>query len=237
VGGEAVISDEIMIKNIIFDVYGTLISTGSGSVEATRRILNHKGLTLNPNDVYRVWKIYHREHMEALTEFVTEKEIFIKDLARIYEEYGIMGEAEKDVEPMLESLYGRCVFEDTLKVIADFKKKYRIAIGSTTDSLPLKENMALNGLEIEAVYTSESLQVYKPRGEFYKQILQRQGWKAAESLYVGDSYLEDVVGPKAIGMKAVLIDRKNRYVNENWLIAPDAVIKTLYELEDQVLEL
>ena len=34
----------MIIKNIIFDVYGTLISTGTGSVDATRKIFEKYNL-------------------------------------------------------------------------------------------------------------------------------------------------------------------------------------------------
>ena len=42
-----------MIKAIVFDAYGTLISTGNGSVEASERILanNNRG-NIDPKEFY-----------------------------------------------------------------------------------------------------------------------------------------------------------------------------------------
>ena len=42
-----------MIKTIIFDAYGTLISTGTGSIEATRAMLNHLNVSFDPSEFYK----------------------------------------------------------------------------------------------------------------------------------------------------------------------------------------
>ena len=49
---------------IIFDEYGTLISTGSGSFDATRKILSLQNEKhIYENKFYAKWKEYHRLHM------------------------------------------------------------------------------------------------------------------------------------------------------------------------------
>ena len=223
-----------MIKNIIFDVYGTLISTGNGSIEATRKILNLKKVNLSAENIYAKWKKIHRAHIDMLEEFVTEKEIFIRDLKKIYDEQGIEGEAEEDIYPMINSLYGRIVFDDTIESIAKLKANFKMAIGSTTDTEPLLENMKINNLMIDDVYTSEMLKTYKPKAEFYSSIIDKQKWSIEETIYVGDSYGDDIYGPKMIGMKAILLDRKKRYIIEELSIKPDGIINSLYELEDEI---
>ena len=42
-----------MIKNIIFDVYGTLICTGSGSVDATEKIFRKYKLEDTCQEIYK----------------------------------------------------------------------------------------------------------------------------------------------------------------------------------------
>ena len=233
-----------MIQNIIFDVYGTLISTGTGSIEATKEIFmsfiqSGKYLSLagiSPHDIYKKWKQYHREHIQTIENFRPEREIFVMDLAKLYQEFGISNCAEKDIMPMIRSLYGRKVFEDTLSSLEQLKSKYRIALGSTTDTEPLTENMVVNQLMVENVYPSESLKVYKPQPEFYRKILEKQAWNLEETVYVGDSYEDDIVGPKKLSMKAILLDRNHRYYGEQLKIKPDAVITSLNELKG-VLEI
>lgn len=219
-----------MIKNIIFDAYGTLISTGDGSIKATRKIWHRHDAQADAAAIYHEWKRYHRYHIDALTEFITEKEIFIRDLAKLYDKYHITSYAAVDVEPMIVSQYSRDLFLETRGVIDDLKLSYNIAIGSTTDTDPLMYNLNRAELRIDHVFTSESLRVYKPQKEFYKAILERIGWEACDTLFVGDSLTDDVLGPKSVGMKAVLLDRNNKYSAQT-SVHPDGIIQNLTQLK------
>ena len=84
-------------------------------------------------------------------------------------------------------------------------------------------------MKIPNVFTSEDLRVYKPYPLFYKTILQKMEWDVSESIFVGDNLIDDVAGPKAVGMKAILIDRNDKF-SENSIIKPDYVITSLKEL-------
>ena len=88
-------------------------------------------------------------------------------------------------------------------------RRFRVAIGSTTDDAPLLDSLRGTVLEgVRQIFTSERLRKYKPEREFYSDILRLTGWEPEETVFVGDSVEDDVIGPKGIGMKAVLIDRK-----------------------------
>ena len=86
-------------------------------------------------------------------------------------------------------------------------KKYQVFIGSNTDNDVLESVMQKSRIQVHKVYTSENLKCYKPSAQFYRQILDDNGLKPHEVLFVGDSVTDDVLGPKAIGMKTVWIDR------------------------------
>lgn len=47
---------------------------------------------------------------------------------------------------------------------------------------------------------------------------------------MGDSYTDDVFGPKRIGMKAVLLDREGKQDGKSFDPEPDHVIRSLTEL-------
>ena len=83
-----------MIKNIIFDVYGTLVSTGMGSLEATDKIFDKYHLKQSTKEIYKRWKEVHRIHTKESEEFITEKDVFIKDLDVLFKEYNIEGDAK-----------------------------------------------------------------------------------------------------------------------------------------------
>lgn len=193
---------------ILFDVYGTLISTGNGSVAAAEKILRQNNSNLDPVGFYTHWKKIHKQNMRCDNGFLPERDIFAADLCELYEIYGIDGDAKRDVGIMLESLYNREVFPETKETLSALSKKYELIIASNTDTEPLLQNFAYNGLHFNRIFTSESLGSYKPNQEFYSSILQKIKKDPNELIFIGDSICEDILAPKEFGMSAVLIDRK-----------------------------
>lgn len=219
-----------MIKAIIFDAFGTLISTGNGSVEATAKILKLNNRTdIDPKEFYSLWKKTHRENINQSKEFVTESDSFTVTLDKAYSHYKIDGNAESDIKIMLGTFGKRFLYNETKAVIDRLKEKYIVCIGSNTDTEPLSENLERNGLSVDRIYTSESLKCYKPDKRFYEAILTDLDLKPNEILFVGDSLIDDVFGPQQIGIKACHVNRRNEKSN---IIKPAYEVKSLNELID-----
>lgn len=198
-----------MLKAIIFDAYGTLISTGTGSVDAARAILHKNGREdIEAKAFYARWKQLHRAHMDA-PGFITEEEIFRLDLRALFTEYGIEGDADRDVGIMLNTLGRRAAFPETKAVLDALCGQTTVCIGSTTDTAPLLQDMERNGLCVHRVFTSESLLAYKPAPVFYEKILSELRLQPEETLFVGDSLKDDVLGPQSVGMRACWVNRKH----------------------------
>ena len=117
-----------MIKNLIFDVYGTLVSTGKGSVKATAKIFREFGMEENAEEIYKKWKKYHKLNTTEIKGFKTERDIFVEDLRCLFAEYGIEADPEKKIGPMLESLYGREIFGDVKNSLEQIINKYLILL-------------------------------------------------------------------------------------------------------------
>lgn len=221
-----------MIKHIIFDCFGTLIDTGTGSKDAVEQILRNVGSDADARVFYKDWKKIKKEMMLSGS-FQTEKKLFEISLSDTFLKYNISADASKEVEPMIRSLFGeRHAFPDvteTLRMLDEAGVEY--AIGSTTDTDSLQYFLDLNRLTFEHVFTSEDMKVYKPDKRFYERILALSGWNLDECLFVGDNIVDDVKGPKSIGMKAVLLDRKGSFDEAGADVKPDYVIRSLTELE------
>ena len=204
-----------MIKAIIFDAYGTLISTGDGSLQAAEKILSLNGRNdISAKDFYSQWKSLHRKHIDELRDFAKEENIFKKDLHQLYKQYNFQRNADEDVSVMLNTLGKRIAFPEARDGLERLSQKYTLAIGSTTDTEPLLNDIKNNHLKIERVFTSESLRVYKPRMEFYEKILTELNVKASEALFVGDSLIDDIAGPQSVGMLTCWINRKRAAAGE-----------------------
>lgn len=199
-----------MIKAVVFDAYGTLISTGTGSVEAAQKILDLHGSSISAKTFYADWKQYHREHMDHLTQFVTEETIFRWDLEKLYVQYDLPGKAAEDVGIMLNTLGNRMAFPESKEVVERLKRSVTVCIGSTTDTEPLMRDLARSGVTVDRVFTSEGLRVYKPQKAFYEKILAVLSLHPEEVLFVGDSLTDDVYGPRQVGMKICWVNRKGQ---------------------------
>ena len=217
-----------MIKCIIFDAYGTLLSTGNGSVDAVREILKGKNISIAPEEFYRKWKELHRKHIDELISFINEKTIFEKDLKALYDFYNIDGDYRKDVRYMLDSLENRQAYPEVNKVLNLLSKAFYICIGSTTDSKPLLNDLKKNNINVNAVFTSESVGIYKPKKEFYLEILNKTGYNESEVLFVGDSLIDDNYGPQQLNIKTCWVNRKDASYDDK--IRPDYIINSLEEL-------
>ncbi len=216
------------MKAVAFDAYGTLLDTGTGSVDATRRILERNRSALDPGSIYQEWKSVHQQLIASLPEFETEEVIFRRGLRQIYEKYHLQGVPEEDISLMLATLGRRKMYPDAVACLDRLRGRYRIIIASNTDTQPLLQDIDRNHIVHDCLLTSEDLHIYKPNPEFYRQILKVGPYLPSEVVYVGDSLVQDVKGPGSVGMPAVWLNRKGQSAPD--LDVPQ--IRSLAELTD-----
>jgi FMN phosphatase YigB (HAD superfamily) len=135
---------KMKIKAIGFDAYGTILDTGTGSIDATRRILSKNGSDLDPENIYAEWKCIHLQIIASLSEFEKEEEIFRKGLSQIYAKYHLSGCIDEDIDIMLKTLGKRKVFPDALACLDQLRGKYQVIIASNSDTQPLLEDIHRN---------------------------------------------------------------------------------------------
>ena len=217
-------------KAIIFDLFGTLINTGNGSVSATKKILMKHNIHLNPEKIYLEWKSINKKITTSLNKFIPESEIFTMGLKEIYTRYNISGEPSEDINILLKTLTQRSLFPETNKALNKLGKKYFLCIGSNSDIEPFQKNMQQHGIIVDKSFCSEELKTYKPNIDFFNKIVKAINFKKSEVIYVGDSQLDDVLGPKNAGLDVVWINRKNDKIDKN-IPQPDFEINNLLLLD------
>ena len=222
-----------MKKLLIFDAFGTLINCGNGSIKSCEKILALQDKDIDPVSFYATWKKIHRRNINNCINtntFLCEWDIYVLDLKELYELYKIDRPYKEDVKLMFLTQFNRTLFDDVMTTINKLKEKYRVVIGSTADTFPLLVNLKYNDLSVHKVYTSEMIKTYKPDCKFYEYILRLENVAASEAVFIGDSTLDDVIGPSALGITTVLIHRNNNYKDEK--AKPDYLIHNLNELLD-----
>lgn len=103
------------------------------------------------------------------------------------------------------------VYPDIEETLVELKRRgLALAVISNWDErLPaLLQEIELSRHFDTVVYSAEC-GVEKPHGAIFRICLDRLGVAAEEALHVGDSELEDIEGARAVGLKALRIDRRS----------------------------
>ena len=122
---------------------------------------------------------------------------------------------DQNAKTMLEKLHGKY----KLGIVSNF------AIPECV--LKLLKADGLDGF-FNAIVVSGAVNKRKPSPEIFKEALKMLGVSASETVFVGDTIDADVEGPKAVGMKAIHIERRVQKKSEKF--CPDQTIKSLKEL-------
>lgn len=200
-----------MITTIIFDAFGTLFKVGEGG--SAKKIIHNIAADNKVVDYEMFvdeWKEYYKRYTTSETEFMTERDIFVSRIKMFYDRFGVSRSAEEDTDALLDAAFEREVFGEAKEVIEELRKDYSVLIGSNIDNDVLEAVMNKNGIIVDKVYTSENLKCYKPNPMFFNKILDKNRLSSQEVLFVGDSVSDDILGPKALGIKTVLVDRMRK---------------------------
>ena len=220
------------MRAIIFDAFGTLFKvTSGGSAKTIMKNITDCGIVLDEKAFLEEWKSYYKKHTSDDYNFMTERDIFISRIQMFYDRYHVKRNAENDADSLLATAFAREAYPETKDILHDLMENYLVFIGSNTDNDVLECVMQNNNVTVHKVYTSENLKCYKPSGHFFTQILDDSALSANEVLFVGDSVTDDIMGPKAIGIKTVWIDRDG--VGGNF--GQDYTITNLNELINGIL--
>jgi putative hydrolase of the HAD superfamily len=103
------------------------------------------------------------------------------------------------------------LFEDVMPVLEELRAAaLRIAVVSN-GIRDLTEFVAHHRLDVDAVVDSRSHGRVKPHPTIFQAALDSLGVPATDAVMVGDSVEEDFEGARALGMRAILVDREERH--------------------------
>lgn len=203
------------LRAVLFDVDFTLCRPGPElSAERYARIAARHGLTL---DVSR----YEEAREAAALNLKRHPELLHDDTIwhRFTEEIFIgMGGAEDvasdcatEIEQGWEVSENFELFEDALPVLEELRSA-DLRIGLVSNGIrDLNEFVVHHRLDVDVAIGSRAHGRVKPHPTIFQAALERLGAAPSESVMVGDSLAEDVEGARALGMRAILIDREDRH--------------------------
>ena len=207
-----------MLRAVLFDVDFTLSRPGPElGPDAYRRVGAAHGLELDPAR-YEEARLAAFDDLRAHPELVHDEEIwvaFTEDIVR-----GMGGDAEgaracaADMVRRWEIHDNFHLYDDAIPVLGLLRAQ-RLSIGLISNGQRDLEEFALHHrLDVDVAVGSKSHGRTKPHASIFEHALDALGVGAGEAVMVGDSYQDDIEGARALGMRAILLDRDGLFPHE-----------------------
>jgi HAD superfamily hydrolase (TIGR01549 family) len=197
---------------VLFDVDFTLFRPGPElGPDGYRRVGERHGLVLEP-------RRYDEARAEAMSiefrshpELVHDEEVWIAFTEQII--LGMGGDPSGaracavDMVRAWEQHEHFFLYEDALPVLDDLRGR-GLKLGLVSNGQrDLEEFATHHGLEVDAIVGSKTHGRIKPDPSIFAAALSALDTAAEETAMVGDSYEDDIEGARALGMRAILLDR------------------------------
>jgi HAD superfamily hydrolase (TIGR01549 family) len=121
--------------------------------------------------------------------------------------------------------------KEALNVLRKLREKYRLGLVSNF-GLPEcgRKLLEIHGLSkfFDAIVISGEINQRKPSPKIFERTLKALNVDSSKAVFVGDMLDLDIRGPKNVGMKTVLIERRSSKGGTD--VKPDFTVKTLSEL-------
>ena len=233
-----------LVKAIIFDFIGTLTNVKNYSLEASKTKLYmaivEAGFNVSAESFLESYSQSHEKYRLIRYQELVE----VTNAIWISEALNNLGFKTNPEDTRIKTAVN-VFFEDYLdslelrpyvkKLLDKASMEYKLGLISNFTYAPVIyagiRKLGINQF-FNAVLVSEEVGWRKPNTKIFEEALRRLEATAKETVYVGDSPLEDIKGAKAVGMKTVFIPSQF-YSIENLCESqqkPDIIMKDTQEL-------
>jgi putative hydrolase of the HAD superfamily len=203
-----------VLRAVIFDVDFTIAQPGPdlGPAGYVRLGARH-GLTLDAAR-YDEARRAAFETLKRHPELDHDQEVWILFTQRIVDGMGGLGDtyaAAAEMTANWEHAHHFELYDDVRPALAALRTRgLKLGLLSNTER-DLELFVAHHELDVDAVLTSRLHGKTKPHETIFRRMLELLDVDAADALMVGDTYEDDIEGARAVGMRAILVDRTGRY--------------------------
>jgi HAD superfamily hydrolase (TIGR01549 family) len=208
-------SQALNLRAVLFDVDFTLAKPGPDLGPEGYQLLGRRfGLDLDPSR-HAEARAAAIETLEKNPELDHDEEIWVLFTERIIR--GMGGDSDRAYECAVEMTRGWEhahnfeLFEDTLPVLEELRRHdLKIGLVSNTGR-DLDAFVSHHSLVVDAAVSSGAFGKVKPDPSIFRATLYKLGVRPHQAAMIGDSPEDDIAGARAIGMRAFLVDREDRY--------------------------
>lgn len=204
-----------MLRAVLLDVDYTLCRPGPElGPESYVRVGARHGLELDPERYAeareRAIAGFHR-HPDLLH----DEELWVAFTERIVQGMGGTGRATRACAAELEGAWENSanfdLYDDVFPVLEELRR-HDLKLGLISNGVrDLNAFARDHRLDVDVAIGSRDHGWTKPHESIFRAALEALGVTADEAAMVGDSLGDDVEGARALGIRAFLVDRENRY--------------------------
>jgi HAD superfamily hydrolase (TIGR01549 family) len=207
-----------MVRAVLFDVDFTLALPGPElGPDGYRRVGERHGLALEPRR-YDAARQAALASLQRDPELVHDDEVWVAFTERIVRGMGGAGEAAAACAAEIVGAWELhdkfTLYADALPVL-DELRSHGLKLGLVSNgSRDLDEFVAHHGLVVDVAVGSRAFGRTKPHPSIFREALGALDVEPADAAMVGDSFEDDIEGARALGLRAFLLDRVERYPDE-----------------------
>ncbi|MGH1491771.1 MAG: HAD family hydrolase [Acidimicrobiales bacterium] len=209
------------IDALLFDFFGTLVTYQPDRSQlgypASYELAVSEGFAADYESFVGTWD--SASHRLEATARETLREFSMADAARAFADAAGLRLAESSAARLGDCFVGEwaqhiTAIDGLAEMLQRLARSCSIAVVSNTHDSAMVPNM-LAGLGVADLVSVVVLSVdhgwQKPHASIYQEALTSLDCSAERSLFIGDSYEADYVGPRELGMRALLIDPENQH--------------------------
>lgn len=211
------------IKYIAFDMDNTLFDKNFDNYiwneEIPRLYAKKNNISLEEGKRHVYAEYYIREWIKPVDDWT--------NIENWFEIFGL----EFDLSVLDDLKKNTKIYPDTKETIEYLSKKYKLIVLSNANINFINVKMTIDGLEkyFEKIYSVPFHFSYPRKNEkTYRQLLENLMISNKEIIQVGDTYRDDYLIPRQVGIESYLIDRNERYKKEKNILRSLLELKKLY---------
>ncbi len=202
------------VRTLFFDFGGTLAEQIADPLNVWLEVLLARGLDVSREDL---GVAYHEAnawfHDVVFTYHGHTKELWPEYDRRVLARLGIddhTGQHTRAVQERFDRVRWHRLYPETQAVLDALRGDGRAihVISNATDEIHARiQEVGLSGY-FDSVTCSQEAGANKPDPAPFRLALRRAGCAPGEAIHVGNTYAEDVIGARSVGIAPVLVDRK-----------------------------
>ncbi len=207
-----------MLKAVLLDVDFTLFRPGPElGPEGYERAGSRHGLSLEPAR-YEEARLGAFAGFEGHPELVHDEDVWIRFTEDIVRGMGGTGDGARacaiDIVREWERHENFFLYDDALPAL-EVLRAHGLRLGLVSNGQrDLDEFARHHGLDVDVCVGSMRHGRVKPHRSIFEAALRSLDAAPEDAAMVGDNYADDIAGARALGMRAILVDREGLHVDE-----------------------